>query len=274
MKRFIVCVVLVLFSGGAQGKSLLPNGHAIAAAHKECVREVGRPFPQYAAQIFSDTRLRFVGEILEQARTRAKEEIISAYRARVLSRDSVENGIVIGAVLQKDLVKARKKYGVVPYDILAILRAETDFGYVLGDVPVVNTLYTKCVGNPNKRKFAIRELREFLSLSRKHGWDPFEVKGSRSGAFGYTQFIPTSFGAYAVDGDGDGKIDLFSYPDAIASTANYLARHGYLAGSREARRTAFLRYNPWGVYADTLLEYSERVQLLYVRAVPRRPPLS
>jgi len=267
MKRIAVFVVLVLFSGGAHGKNLLSNGHAIAAAHKECVREVGRPFPQYAKAIFSDHRLRFV--VVEHDMTMAE------YRQRMLSPQSIDTGASIAVSFQKHLSAARRKYGVLQEDIIAIFRGESNFGYETGRTSVVNALYSKCISNPKKRKFATRELREFLGLALKHGWDAHDIRGSRDGAFGYVQFLPTSFSAYAVDGDGDGKIDLFSYPDAIASAANYLSKHGYMHWSRENRKLAFFRYNNSTAYSNALLEYAERtIRLFYAKTSSKKRSLS
>lgn len=270
MKRMIVFVILGLFSGDAYGDTLLNRANAIVSGHKKCVREIGRPFPQYAEAVFSDARLSFVEAIFTKKSAKTKDELTAEYRKNVLSPESIDMGISISTGFRKHLVALQAKYGVSAYDIVAIWRAESNFSTYFGSAPVVNTLYTMCVMVPDKREFAIRELRQFLAVAQKNGWDPFSIIGSSAGAFGATQFIPTSYAAYAVDGDGDGKIDLFNILDATASTANYLARHRYASD----RRASILRYNPWGTYADVVMEYADRTRMNYVKKSRGAAPLS
>jgi lytic murein transglycosylase len=127
--------------------------------------------------------------------------------------------------------KVEKAYGVDRYTITAIWGVESNYGTLGGDRPVIRSTATlACVG---RRQAYFRD--EFLSaLEILHRGDvtPDHLRGSWAGAFGPTQFMPTSFKRYAVDFDGDGRRDVVdSVPDLIASTANNLKKDGWVTGS-------------------------------------------
>ncbi len=123
-----------------------------------------------------------------------------------------------------------RAYGVDRYVIAAIWGVESNYGTLGGDRPVIRSTATlACVG---RRQDYFRE--EFLStleILQRGDVPPEHLIGSWAGAFGPTQFMPTSFKRYAVDFDGDGKRDVVdSIPDAIASTANNLKMDGWVGG--------------------------------------------
>ena len=121
-----------------------------------------------------------------------------------------------------------KKYGVQKEIIAAILGMETRYGTYHGKDAVVSSLFTLATGYPRRAKFFRKELGELLLLCQEEGLNPLTFKGSYAGAFGTTQFIPSSYRAYAVDADGDGKRNVWDSPaDIINSVANYFHRHGW-----------------------------------------------
>lgn len=130
--------------------------------------------------------------------------------------------------------KVEARYGVEKEVIGSILGIESKFGQKgLQTYRVFDVLNTIFSGYPRRERFYRGQLIELLLLSREEGIDPLEVMGSYAGAFGMPQFIPSSFRAYAVDFDQDGKRDLWnSKGDIFASVANYLSkfkwRHGGL----------------------------------------------
>ncbi|KAB2899240.1 MAG: lytic murein transglycosylase, partial [Burkholderiaceae bacterium] len=91
-----------------------------------------------------------------------------------------------------------------------------------------------------RQAFFQRELEQFLSLANRTGVDPFTPRGSYAGAMGLGQFMPSSWVRYAVDFDGDGRIDLFGSPvDAIGSVAHYFKQHGWVTGMPTHYAVAF-----------------------------------
>jgi membrane-bound lytic murein transglycosylase B len=134
------------------------------------------------------------------------------------------------------LQAAEDKYGVPKEIITAIIGVETYYGTRQGSYRVLDSLSTLAFDYP-KRPLFWRELKAMFALARDEGVDPGTIKGSYAGAMGYGQFIPTSYLAYAVDGDGDGKRDLWGNPiDAIHSVANYFKVHGWKTGEPVTQR--------------------------------------
>jgi membrane-bound lytic murein transglycosylase B len=119
----------------------------------------------------------------------------------------------------------------VPKEILvAIWGMETNYGRNLGTYNLFAALATQAYDG-TRQGFARRELINALLLLQQNDYVPAEMVSSWAGAFGQTQFIPSTFFKYATDGDGDGKIDLWhSTADALASTAQLFQREGWEAG--------------------------------------------
>lgn len=124
----------------------------------------------------------------------------------------------------KDLLdRVEKELGVEREIVVAIWGIESQFGNHKGAFSMFQTLNTMFDAYPRRRTFYRQQLVEYLLLCRENGVDPLEITGSYGGAFGQTQFIPSSFRIYAVDFDGDGRRDVWgSVPDILASIANYL----------------------------------------------------
>jgi membrane-bound lytic murein transglycosylase B len=136
---------------------------------------------------------------------------------------------VIGA--HSDLfARLQETYGVPAEVLTAIWGMETSYGQILGSFNLFEALATLAYDG-QRTAFARRQLIAALRIAQTEGRDPTTMTGSWAGAFGLTQFIPTTFLERAVDGDGDGRRDLWSSPaDALASTANYLRRSGWKVG--------------------------------------------
>ena len=121
------------------------------------------------------------------------------------------------------LDRIEQEIGVDREIVVAIWGIETRYGARQGTFNVLRTLNTLFAAYPRRSDFFRKELVQFLLLCKENGVDPRTVNGSYAGAFGQTQFIPSSFRAYAVSFDGDAKRDVWtSVPDILASIANYL----------------------------------------------------
>ncbi|MEE4242977.1 MAG: lytic murein transglycosylase [Desulfopila sp.] len=130
-------------------------------------------------------------------------------------------------VEHKELLdKIEKELGVDREVVIAIWGIETRFGTYLGNYNVFQTLNTLFDAYPRRSTFFRNQLVHFLLLCRENGMDIHSIMGSYAGAFGQTQFIPSSFREYAVSFDGDKQRDVFgSIDDILASIANYLKRY-------------------------------------------------
>jgi membrane-bound lytic murein transglycosylase B len=130
------------------------------------------------------------------------------------------------------LDRIEKELGVEREIVVAIWGIESRFGQNKGDFNLFRTLNTMFDAYPRRSDFYRDQLIHFLLLCRENGVDPLAITGSYGGAFGQTQFIPSSFRDYAVDFDGDGRRDVWSsVPDVLASIANYLKSYHWTLGA-------------------------------------------
>ncbi len=129
---------------------------------------------------------------------------------------------------KKILDRVEKELGVNREIVVAIWAIESKFGIHKGRHNVFKTLNTLFNSYPRRAKFFRKQLIHFLLLCRENKFDPLSINGSYAGAFGQTQFIPSSYREYAVSFDGDNYADVFgSTSDILASIANYLRRFHY-----------------------------------------------
>jgi lytic murein transglycosylase B len=129
------------------------------------------------------------------------------------------------------LAKVEADTGVPAEMIAAIIGVETNYGRNTGSHRVLDALFTLGAHYPPRQPFFRSELGHVFKLAAEEGLDIAELKGSYAGAMGWGQFMPSSYRAYARDGDGDGRRDLFgSLPDVFASIANYFVAHGWQRG--------------------------------------------
>lgn len=151
-----------------------------------------------------------------------------SYRNIFLKPNRINGGIKFWQENKILLDAASKKYGVPAEIIVAIIGVETRYGSNTGSYKVLDSLTTLGFHFPKRAKFFQSELKHFLLLCREEGFDPYIPKGSYAGAMGKPQFISSSYRAYAVDGDGDNKRDLWgSQADIIYSVAHYFSKHGW-----------------------------------------------
>lgn len=151
-----------------------------------------------------------------------------SYRKIFLKSNRINGGIKFWKENKALLDAASEKYGVPAEIIVAIIGVETRYGGNTGSYKVLDSLTTLGFHFPKRAKFFKSELEHFLLLCREEGFDPYEPKGSYAGAMGKSQFISSSYRAYAVDGDGDKKRDLWnSHADIINSVAHYFSKHNW-----------------------------------------------
>lgn len=193
---------------------------------------------------------------------------------------------------RKDLLdRAEQTYGVAPKDIVSILMWESGLGEFTGNYRVFNVLVAQLLYLEEAQQEAVRRIKAggeadplasaqvvrrqeerfakirrrcvgnlvaLLRHSKATGVDPLSLHGSWAGAIGYPQFMPASM-PHAADGDGDGTIDLHSWPDAIMSVAKYLNERGKYGPTDAARRKAIFSYNPIDSYVNGVIKYAEAV---------------
>jgi membrane-bound lytic murein transglycosylase B len=152
------------------------------------------------------------------------------YLDLLVSDDRIARGRQLLGQFAPAFAAVERSYGVSRYIIAAIWGVESNYGTMGGDRPVVRSTATlACVGR--RRDYFRGEFLAALEILQHGDIAPDRLVGSWAGAFGPTQFMPTSFQRYAVDFDGDGRRDVVdSIPDVIASTANNLKTDGWVSG--------------------------------------------
>ncbi len=163
-----------------------------------------------------------------------KAEVWEYLDSRVQER-AITNGQVMLQQYAKELASIEKSSGVDRHVLLAIWSMESNYGAVLQDKSklhyIPRALATLAYADPKREKFARTQLIAALKILQRGDVEQAELLGSWAGAMGHTQFIPTSYIAYAVDFDGDGKSDIWhSVPDALATAAQLLKKNGWRSG--------------------------------------------
>lgn len=259
LKKVIIWFVLALLGGflvlflisEVHGKMLVVTKKEHEAFFKK-LKQRGLS-DEYVSEIFSDERAKLDLRVLE------KKKPVDYFSKEfgLFESESIARGKRVLAEQGPLLQKVEDVFGIPKEFSVSIFRLETNFGSFKGEFVVFNALYTHFVFK--KKEWADRELVNFFVLCQKHRYDLLSINGSGMGCFGLFQFIPSSFLDFAIDGDGDGRIDLFKFPDALWSAANHLRSNGWKTNDKERIRRALLRYNKSEEYGKAILAYGETI---------------
>jgi len=208
-------------------------------------RAVARGIPEPVLErAFADVR--YNAEVIDKDRNQAEFSLpIWDYLARLVSDDQVSNGQRALRRHRRVLDRIEARYGVEKEVVAAVWGAETRYGETRGTIPVIEALATLAFDG-RRGAFFEQQLIAALKILERGDITVGNMRGSWAGAMGHTQFIPTSYQAFAVDFDGDGRRDIWSNDptDALASAANYLKRNGWTTG------------RPWGAEVILPANYS------------------
>ena len=192
---------------------------------------------------------RFKHGIIKAIQRPAEAKPWHQYRSIFVTQARTRGGVQFWHDHEALLERAEKEYNIAPEIIVAIIGVETRYGGYTGKYRVLDALSTLAFGYPKRAKFFRKQLEEFLLLGQEEKIDIIKTQGSYAGAMGMPQFIPSSYRAYAVDFDGDGRRDLLnSTADAIGSVANYFKVHGWNPGE-----TVTLKARPGDTNPDVLV---------------------
>lgn len=206
--------------------------------------------------------------VVEKDRTQGEfTKAIWDYLDKAVSDDRVSNGRDALRKQARVLKAVEAKYGVDRQVVAAIWGLESAYGKVRGDIPLIEALATLAYDG-RRGGFFEDQLIAALKIIEAGNVTPERMTGSWAGAMGHTQFMPTSYLAYAVDFTGDGKRDIWSDDpsDALASTAAYLARFGWRKGEPWGMEVTLPQGFDYGLTGEKVTKSAADWQALGVRA--------
>jgi membrane-bound lytic murein transglycosylase B len=220
------------------------------------------------AIVYRETKADYSKFLTEERLSRAR--VFIAENGRLLADATARSGVpgeVIAAILmiESDFGAYRKLHSVFNVFVTLLWAAEP------ANFETVRTIVQSRLPDATaekvrersraKAKWAYEQLTYLLRIAEREKIDLPALEGSWAGAFGWSQFIPSSYWGYAVDGNGDGRADLYTAADAAFSVANYLKSFGWKEGlTEEQYRGVVKRYNNSELYATTVLEAAARLR--------------
>lgn len=218
----------------------------------------------FVHQTFSYSEITIDGEVVTRLNHPVERLPYHEYRKIFLADERVEGGIQFHQVHKTLIEEVADSFGIDPILLVSIVGIESKYGTNSHQFSVFNALHTIIHKFPRREKWVEREMVEYLKFCYENFIPPHTIYGSYVGAFGYGQFIPSSFNRFSVDFNGDGIRHPFDWPDVLASIANYLVEHGYEKGSgdfsrRSANWKAVLAYNRSAKYVSAVLELRDRL---------------
>ncbi|CAI2450479.1 lytic murein transglycosylase [Serratia ficaria] len=241
-----ITLTLLLTLGGG---SLPPAMAQTLGGQGATLRETGRDpaqFPAYVEQLKRQARaqgirqatldraftdVHFIDRVVKADRNQPEKKLtLDDYLQRVISPAKVRQGRELARQYHPQLTRVSAQYRVPERYIVALWGMESAFGKIQGREDLISALATLAFEGRREAFFSRQLMAALKIVEQGHAGDG-PLKGSWAGAMGQCQFMPTSFLRYAVDGDADGRIDIWHTPaDVFASTANYLSTEGWQPG--------------------------------------------
>ena len=186
------------------------------------------------------------------------------YRKIFITENRIKSGAEFYSKWSSTLDSVSNSMDMDPFLVLSIIGVETNYGTQKGRYNVFNALYTQIKIMPTKRsKWAKKQLISFLKYCYNDKISPHSIKGSYAGAFGYGQFIPTSFDQYSVDGNNNGKREPYAWIDVFSSIGNYLIKNGYPQSRQKDPKAIYesiYDYNHSDNYVRVILELKNEIK--------------
>ena len=238
MQRVLIGLILLLVGLAAHAQAIEPDAgvEGFAACRSGLADEARiRGIPE---RIISEALLpvRYQPRVIELDREQPEfRQSFSAYLRVRVSEARITTGRLMLASYPELWSRLLAEYGVPGRYLVAFWGLETNYGGYLGNMPTLDVLATLAC-DERRSSFFTEQLMTALGLVDREQLEPATLRGSWAGAMGHTQFMPSTWRDHAVDGDGDGRVDLWtSIPDAMTSAANYLSNLGWQSGERWGR---------------------------------------
>jgi len=230
------------------------------------------PTAEYIVGVFNDPRLKEEDAILKRFEKKPEKiKTYQQYKKIFINEARIKSGTKFYSKHKELLARIVSEFEIDPLILVAIVGVETNYGLKTSEFSVMNSLYTQALNMPNRSKWATKEIAELLIFCNTNNIDPYGLEGSYAGAFGFGQFIPSSFNKLSIDYNKDGAKDPYNWEDVLGSIAYYLTENGYPKNdfnfSHKSKAWRGIRtYNRSDKYANVIIdlrnEISKRIFLL------------
>ena len=264
MRLFFMVIITILFAGDKE--ALREDVLNDPAFQKVWSYLEDKDVPKdYIVNTFLDSGIQIHSKIIDSFNNPYEKKNWDVYRKIFMTDKRLLGGIKFFKENSKLVMQVSDSMRVDPYLLVSLIGIESNYGKHYGQYTVFNALYTLIHQLPRKVKWASRELAEFIILCHGNKIDPHSIYGSYAGAFGFGQFIPSSFNNYAIDFDGDSVRHHDEWPDVLGSIANYLLKNGYKSdnddyskGSRNWK--SVFAYNHSNNYVGVVMELRQEIK--------------
>jgi len=215
--------------------------------------------------VFKSSSIKKHMEIPERFAKPYEKKSWEQYKKLFIKESRIVAGVKFYSENKGLIMQVAEIYNVDPFIILSIAGIESNYGKHYKGFTVFNSLYTQIHEMPKRAKWASKELASYLEYCFKDNVDPQSIEGSYAGAFGFGQFIPSSFNRYSVDFDKDGVRRPHDWPDVLGSIANYLIKNGYIPGSSNYSKGGDIWKSVWAYnhsdnYVMAVLGLTEKIR--------------
>jgi len=236
---YVVLLLLLSFAAHSAGAATLPGIpefiDEMVVKHKFKRAELEKVFGQ----------AQYLPNVIEAISRPATLKPWPEYRAAFVNQERISLGLKFWKKYRQTLQSAERKYGVPQEIILAVIGVETVYGQDAGTFRTIDALTTLAFDYPRRGDFFRNELENYLLLAREQQFNLLAIRGSYAGALGIPQFMPSSYRTYAVDFNGNHRIDLLKEPkDAIGSVASYLKAYGWVGSVSKPLRLTGVEVTP------------------------------
>ena len=223
------------------------------------------PSTEYILNTFEDKRLQVDADVLERFKNKPEKiKTYDQYKKIFFNEKRIGGGVNFYKKNKTLIAKVAREFEIDPIVLVAIIGVETNYGSKTAEFSVINSLYTQAMKMPKRSGWATKEIAELLIFCSENDVDPFSLGGSYAGAFGFGQFIPSSFNKLSIDYNNDGKKDPFDWEDVIGSIAFYLTENGYPKNDfnfthKSKAWKAIRTYNRSDKYANIIIDLRNEI---------------
>ncbi len=223
------------------------------------------PPTEYILNTLEDKRLQVEEGVLERFKNKPEKiKTYEQYKKIFFNEQRIVGGVSFYKKNKTLISRVAKEFEIDPIVLVAIVGVETNYGSKTAEFLVINSLYTQAIEMPKRSSWATKEIAELLMFCSENEIDPFLLEGSYAGAFGYGQFIPSSFNKLSIDYNNDGKKDPYCWEDVIGSIAFYLTENGYPKNNfnfthKSKAWRAIRTYNRSDKYANIIIDLRNEI---------------